>query len=76
MSSQTLSSKPKEEPAVVALQVVVSMNQPLNCFVYRGYGAPIWQCLDNILQNIKVIWKEVAQIHGENTMIETLGGDV
>jgi hypothetical protein len=24
---------------------------------------------------IVVIWKEVAQIHGENIMIETLGGD-
>ncbi len=29
----------------------------------------------SILQKIKVIWKEVLQIHGENIMIETLGGD-
>ncbi len=47
-----------------------------------GYGAPIWgwhqssdDFLDNILQKIKVIWKEVVQIQGENIMIETLGGD-
>jgi hypothetical protein len=39
-------------------------------FCYRGDDL-----LDSILQKIKVIWKEVAQIYGENIMIETLGGD-
>ena len=51
-------------------------------FFYGGFGAPLQQwswssddILDNILQKTKVILKEVAQVRGENIMIETLGDD-
>ncbi len=83
MSSQTLSSKPKEEPAVVALRVVVHESTTkltsVTGVMVHLFGGDVElvmiDYLDNILQKVKVIWKEVVQIHGENIMTETLGGD-
>ncbi len=43
MSSQTLSSKSKEEAAVVALQVVVHESTSKLTSATGGYGTPIWQ---------------------------------
>jgi hypothetical protein len=83
VSSQTLSSKPKEEPAVVALRVVVHESTTkltsVTGVMVHLFGGDVElvmiDYLDNILQKVKVIWKEVVQIHGENIMTETLGGD-
>ncbi len=84
MSTQTLSSKPKEEPAVVALGVVVhestsKLTSATGVMVHQFDGdielVMSDDSLDSILQKIKVIWKKVVQLHGENIMIETLGGN-
>ena len=81
MSSQTLPSKPKEEPDVITLAVVVhestfkltSATGVMVC-LFGGDVELVMICWI-VCQIIKVIWKEVAQIHGENIIIETLGGD-
>ena len=79
VSSQTLSSKPKEEPAMVALGVVVhesttKLTSATGVMVHLfGGDVELVMICWSILQKIKVIWKEVLQIHGENIMIETLG---
>ncbi len=82
MSSQTLISKPKEETAVVNLGVVVHESTSkltsatgIMVHLFGGDFELVMICWIVDFQKIKVIWKEVAQIHGENIMIETLGGD-
>ncbi len=76
MTSQTLSSKPKEEPAVVALQVVVHESTSkliLATVTLHLFGGDVELVMISWIISLekKVIWKEVAQIHGENIMIET-----
>ncbi len=81
MSSQTLSSKPKEEPAVIALGEVVpeSASQLTSAtrVMVHLFGGDVELVMMSWIISFKkkVIWKEVVQIHGESIMIETLGGD-
>ena len=81
MSSKTLPSKPKKEPDVITLGVVVhestSKLTSATGVMVRLFGGDVELVMIFwiVYVIIKVIWKEVAQIHGENIIIETLGGD-
>ncbi len=81
MYSQTLSSKPKKEPAVVALQVVVhestSKLASATGIMVHLFGGDVELVMISwiIYFRKKGHLEGSAQIHGENIMIETLGGD-